>query len=429
MLCVRCSHLLPPRADRCLRCFALNPQNRVAAPAAQRAATPLPPVEVSFESDPPGEARELSIVSEPPAGEVRVTFDDERAEERAGQDPHEAVTDPPDVGERWTAAARTVAPNGSPSRDARPAATTPTRTAKPTANATPMASPARTANPTAIASPTAGSTRTANPTAIASSTALANSTRTPSSTPAATAMATQLESPSRSAPNIPLDDSRWTLGPSSPPAPSDPSFGPSGSDDAWVDLAELSAPHAARSSAPSSAPSAARSPAPSAARSPAPHAARSPAPLVVTLHARLLAWSVDLSLVALCSAAHVAVATALLDPAALAPRGSGSADYWLDLLLSHRLAFLWVALSAMLALAYSWLFATLGGRTPGMALAGLRLQSVRGGAPTPAVAFARAAWAIPSAALGLVGFALALFDRRGQTLHDKLTGTLVVASD
>jgi uncharacterized RDD family membrane protein YckC len=83
----------------------------------------------------------------------------------------------------------------------------------------------------------------------------------------------------------------------------------------------------------------------------------------------------------------------------------------------------------MLALAYSWLFATLGGRTPGMALAGLRLQSVRGGAPTPAVAFARAAWAIPSAALGLVGFAFALFDRRGQTLHDKLTGTLVVASD
>src|SRR6266851_4698162 len=27
MQCVRCSHQLPPRADRCLRCFALNPQN------------------------------------------------------------------------------------------------------------------------------------------------------------------------------------------------------------------------------------------------------------------------------------------------------------------------------------------------------------------------------------------------------------------
>ena len=27
MQCVRCSHPLPPRADRCLRCFALNPDN------------------------------------------------------------------------------------------------------------------------------------------------------------------------------------------------------------------------------------------------------------------------------------------------------------------------------------------------------------------------------------------------------------------
>lgn len=320
-----------------------------------------------------------------------MAFDDERTEERAGQDPHEAVTDPPDVSERRTTATRTGAPNGSPSRESRAA---PTRTASPTANATPIATS------TANATPIASSTRTANPTAFLSSTALANSTRTPSSIPAATPMATLLEPPSSSPPKVPLDDSPWTLGSSSPPAPSDPSFEPSGSADAWVGPAELSAPHAARSPAPA-----------------------------VSLHARLLAWSVDLALVALCSAAHVAVATALLDPAVLAPRGSGSADYWLDLLLSHRLAFLWVALAAMLALAYSWLFATLGGRTPGMALAGLRLQSVRGGAPTPAVAFARAAWAIPSAALGLVGFALALFDRRGQTLHDKLAGTLVVASD
>ena len=36
------------------------------------------------------------------------------------------------------------------------------------------------------------------------------------------------------------------------------------------------------------------------------------------------------------------------------------------------------------------------------------------------------ALAVPSAALGLAGFALALVDPRGQTLHDKLCGAVVV---
>jgi uncharacterized RDD family membrane protein YckC len=41
-------------------------------------------------------------------------------------------------------------------------------------------------------------------------------------------------------------------------------------------------------------------------------------------------------------------------------------------------------------------------------------------------ALIRAALAVPSAAFGLAGFALALLDPRGQTLHDKLCGTVVV---
>ena len=66
------------------------------------------------------------------------------------------------------------------------------------------------------------------------------------------------------------------------------------------------------------------------------------------------------------------------------------------------------------------------GRTPGLAIAGLRLESVRGGSLGVDEALIRAAVAVPSAAFGLAGFALALLDPRGQTLHDKLCGTVVV---
>ena len=146
-----------------------------------------------------------------------------------------------------------------------------------------------------------------------------------------------------------------------------------------------------------------------------------PTPARPSAPAQLLAWSVDLAVVLACASLHVAVATALL-------RGApGSVDQGLDLLLrGPRLPALWGALCALLAVAYSWLFTALGGRTPGLALAGLRVESQRGGTLTVGKALARAALAIPSAALGLSGFALALVDPRGQTLHDKLCGAVVV---
>jgi len=137
--------------------------------------------------------------------------------------------------------------------------------------------------------------------------------------------------------------------------------------------------------------------------------------------AQLLAWSVDLAIVLACGSLHLALATALL------ARPPGSADYGLDLLLrGPRLPTLWGTVCALLAIAYSWLFTALGGRTPGLALAGLRVESQRGGTLTVGEALARAALAVPSAALGLAGFALALVDPRGQTLHDKLCGAVVV---
>jgi uncharacterized RDD family membrane protein YckC len=80
-------------------------------------------------------------------------------------------------------------------------------------------------------------------------------------------------------------------------------------------------------------------------------------------------------------------------------------------------------LPAVLA-AYNWFFWGLAGRTPGMALLGVRVVAVRGG---------RASWfasllrAVVLAYLP-IGALWSLVDRRGQALHDKLARTMVVAT-
>ncbi|QRK13775.1 RDD family protein [Archangium violaceum] len=66
------------------------------------------------------------------------------------------------------------------------------------------------------------------------------------------------------------------------------------------------------------------------------------------------------------------------------------------------------------------------GRTLGRRLLGLRLVDTHGLAPAPGRAIVRAMLASLSFGLFLAGFWMALFDRRGQTLHDKLTSTYVV---
>jgi uncharacterized RDD family membrane protein YckC len=83
------------------------------------------------------------------------------------------------------------------------------------------------------------------------------------------------------------------------------------------------------------------------------------------------------------------------------------------------------ALTVLLCLVYSTAFGILG-RTPGRMLAGLRLVDASGLSPGPVRAALRAVFSLFSFALFLCGFWLALFDRRGQTLHDKLTSTFVV---
>jgi uncharacterized RDD family membrane protein YckC len=146
--------------------------------------------------------------------------------------------------------------------------------------------------------------------------------------------------------------------------------------------------------------------------------------------ARLASWAVDAGLVLACGALHVVVAAALVGPNALALPGAQPLDTWADLLIfGRRLPFFWAALAAAVAFAYSWIFMALGGQTPGMWIAGLRLVRVGripGGQVSAARALVRSALALPSLWLGAFGFVLALVDARGQTLHDKLAGCIVI---
>lgn len=87
-------------------------------------------------------------------------------------------------------------------------------------------------------------------------------------------------------------------------------------------------------------------------------------------------------------------------------------------------------LGLVLAFVYTALFGFMwGGHTPGRRIAGVRVVDARGRTPHPARALLRALLAIPSFAIVFAGFWMALFDRHGQTLHDKLTQTFVVRDE
>jgi uncharacterized RDD family membrane protein YckC len=84
-------------------------------------------------------------------------------------------------------------------------------------------------------------------------------------------------------------------------------------------------------------------------------------------------------------------------------------------------------LALVLGVAYAAVFSLLwSGRTPGRAIFGIRLVDSTGLSPGPIRAVIRALLAVVSFVALCAGFWLALFDRRGQTLHDKLTSTFVV---
>lgn len=128
------------------------------------------------------------------------------------------------------------------------------------------------------------------------------------------------------------------------------------------------------------------------------------------------AWLTDLLVVGGVVLGFLAIAMTIIAPKNLSP---------LQQLLSVALPGL--ALAGILAFVYATLFAFLwSGRTPGRRLFGIHLVDSTGHAPGPARALIRAVLSLVSFGLFLSGFWLALFDRHGQTLHDKLTRTFVV---
>jgi uncharacterized RDD family membrane protein YckC len=128
---------------------------------------------------------------------------------------------------------------------------------------------------------------------------------------------------------------------------------------------------------------------------------------------RLLGWGLDLSGVGMLLTIHAVAASRLSAAPSVA-----------ELALAAPAT--WMALAAALAVTWSWVFVALWGRTPGMALTGQRLRTLKGTSLGVLTAFARALLSIVSAGLGLFGFVLALFDARGQTLHDKLCRCIAV---
>ena len=143
---------------------------------------------------------------------------------------------------------------------------------------------------------------------------------------------------------------------------------------------------------------------------------------------RITAFIVDGTLVGAVLAVYVGLAAALIAPHGVpTTQLSGIDGVMARVHQLHAVLAPCVALALVLGLVYTAAFALLwDGRTPGRRLLGIRLVDRTGLAPAPGRAIARAVLALVSFVPFLAGFWLALFDRRGQTLHDKLTQTFVV---
>ena len=148
---------------------------------------------------------------------------------------------------------------------------------------------------------------------------------------------------------------------------------------------------------------------------------------VAPLWRRALALTVDGLAIGGVAALYLWIASAITGASAHASRLSGI-DKWVARAHALQPALLpGLILAVVIALAYAAAFAVLlNGRTFGRLMAGIRLVDARGLPPSPARAVIRALLSGVSFALFLGGFWLALFDRRGQTLHDKLTSTFLV---
>ncbi|WP_342378957.1 RDD family protein [Myxococcus stipitatus] len=171
------------------------------------------------------------------------------------------------------------------------------------------------------------------------------------------------------------------------------------------------------------------------AEKPRPQAAPSRAqPGVAEVHARpaslwrrLLSFSIDTAAIAGVAALYITLASSVTGVKSPEAGLSGLDGFVAWLRALHTVLLPGVVLVMILALVYCAVAAFLwNGRTLGRLLLGLRLVDTHGLAPAPGRAIVRAMLSSVSFVLFLGGFWMALFDRRGQTLHDKLTSTFVV---
>jgi uncharacterized RDD family membrane protein YckC len=146
-----------------------------------------------------------------------------------------------------------------------------------------------------------------------------------------------------------------------------------------------------------------------------------------SLWRRLLALAIDAAAIAGVAALYLMLASSVAGVQAPQTSLSGLDAFVVQIRALQSVLLPGTALLLVLSLVYCAVSAFLwNGRTLGRRLLGLRLVDTHGLAPAPGRAIVRAMLASLSFGLFLAGFWMALFDRRGQTLHDKLTSTYVV---
>jgi uncharacterized RDD family membrane protein YckC len=149
---------------------------------------------------------------------------------------------------------------------------------------------------------------------------------------------------------------------------------------------------------------------------------------VAPLPLRLISWLVDATALGLVLWVYFFIASLFISPSKAPTQLSGLDEVVGRAASMEGVLVPGIVLGFVLAVAYSAVAAVYwGGRTFGQRVTQLRLVDPSGLAPAPPRALLRAALSVLSFALFCGGFWMALFDRRGQTLHDKLTNTFVVA--
>jgi uncharacterized RDD family membrane protein YckC len=149
---------------------------------------------------------------------------------------------------------------------------------------------------------------------------------------------------------------------------------------------------------------------------------------VAPIWRRAGAWAVDAVLLSAIVWGFLWMATGLVHRAP--PSRQSGLDWVAETVLAY--GNVWVpalGLFSLITVGYLSLFTALGGQTPGKRLFRLQVVDATGAEPSIFRSAVRALLALGSGLLVLMGFLLVLFDRRRQTLHDKLARTFVICQN